>query len=1373
MKNQHFIIRAFVIELLYISYIVCEVYHIIPSLDSSCYAQQSCLTLNELLPELLKKNTTLWFLPGNHRLTLHLHVSDVNVFCMLSETNNTWIVYDNLASISFTNVDEIRIDNLKFTGQGISDSKPRGPAAAISIHQCASAVINNAIFGHLNRKLIDVNHTSTVSIYKSVFVSNTASNDSNLVHVTGSAISIHQSELSFNVANKGAILGLFNSLTNITESNITCNWAYNGVLHSRNGKVNIDTIWFGNNTYNIYTETTSYRASNSNNVSGDAQIDALIQSFNSSVTLLRNNITCNRGNTGVLWANRSNISVSSTCFLHNTYKRRGIFIQASNFTINNTKIANNTNGYDVMYIVESKVNSHHGLDITGNIAKYNSVKIVNSIATFSGQTQHCSNSRSFSIQASLVSFLGPSSFINGSTSLTESGGAITTTRSIISFVGTATFSGNQAREGGAIWASDSKLRMLDIAEVINNKAACDGGGIYLYQSELSCQKICTISGNVANGKGGGVHAISTLITVGNEWTGTKWTVIRNRSLIIAHNTAESGGGLSFETNSKLYGIGESGYWYDIIFRNNTAQNGTAIFVNDDTTNYATCNSTFRNYSRKTECFVQTPFLVKGNERHPGGSVRFQDHGTGALIYGGLLDRCTISYFADIYYTTYHRSDPVDGLTYLNAVSKQTLTSNITSDAVRICFCSGGEHNCSYHPTQINVVKGEMFNVTLAAVDQVDHPVSATVHVDLKFKNSQLERGQQLKKVSKSCNNLMFNVRSYEEYEELIFWPEDGPCKNVGISTNHIKIEFKKCECPIGFQPSEDESFDCKCECNKSISVYTTNCNISSQTIERQNDLWIDYVNKSNKYGFLIYQCPFDYCHPSSHTININLSDPIGTDAQCALHRTGLLCGRCKSGYSLSLGSSRCMSCPHRWLFVVLLLVKFIAGIVLVAAVLVLNLTVAVGTLNGLIFYANILVANGNTSAPFSAPNFYTVFLNWLNLDIGIDTCYFNGMDAYDRAWLQFVFPFYMIVILLAMVLIIKHSSKVARLIGKGNPVATLATIFLLSYARLLRTIIEVFSYAILTYPDGSHEIVWLPDASVKYLQGKHIPLFLTAAIILTVGLAYTVLLFSWQWLLRAPKIRVFRWSRTGNTKLNLFMEANLAPYKANHRYWTGLLYFVRVIFYLVTALDQSNKNGASLLAIGLVVTGLLLLRVVSDNIYRKKSINYINSFSLVNLVWYCLARLYWKENEQAHKILAKISAILAFIIFLCVLCYHVMHTALEIRYLQNIKVWIEQKMQRKRSNLSWTDHLRVNLLNSEKMEIDTIATAKYTTTVIELTSQHSKSISDEEICDETDKMGGKDSLSGEECLFQNSPHQVKVKEWNDSDRLPESLLQEN
>ena len=47
------------------------------------------------------------------------------------------------------------------------------------------------------------------------------------------------------------------------------------------------------------------------------------------------------------------------------------------------------------------------------------------------------------------------------------------------------------------------------------------------------------------------------------------------------------------------------------------------------------------------------------------------------------------------------------------------------------------------------------------------------------------------------------------------------------------------------------------------------------------------------------------------------------------------------------------------------------------------------------------------------------------------------------------------------------SPKFAGLIGRKNPVATLATLILLSYAKLLRLIIAAFSFAILNYSDGS------------------------------------------------------------------------------------------------------------------------------------------------------------------------------------------------------------------------------------------------------------------------------------------------------------------
>ena len=57
---------------------------------------------------------------------------------------------------------------------------------------------------------------------------------------------------------------------------------------------------------------------------------------------------------------------------------------------------------------------------------------------------------------------------------------------------------------------------------------------------------------------------------------------------------------------------------------------------------------------------------------------------------------------------------------------------------------------------------------------------------------------------------------------------------------------------------------------------------------------------------------------------------------------------------------------------------------MVTLLLVLNMTVAIGTLNGLIFYANVVHANKNILLPFQETNFITIFVSWLNLELGID-----------------------------------------------------------------------------------------------------------------------------------------------------------------------------------------------------------------------------------------------------------------------------------------------------------------------------------------------------------------------------------------------------
>ena len=133
-----------------------------------------------------------------------------------------------------------------------------------------------------------------------------------------------------------------------------------------------------------------------------------------------------------------------------------------------------------------------------------------------------------------------------------------------------------------------------------------------------------------------------------------------------------------------------------------------------------------------------------------------------------------------------------------------------------------------------------------------------------------------------------------------------------------------------------------------------NCDIDSGLIEHPGYSWLQpilYVNHSY-YGFIFRnECAFDYCKPSRATVFLNFSADVNDD-QCATGHTGTLCGACKDGYSLTFYNFQCKVCENR--YISLLLFFGFAGMALIAVLLVLHMTVATGTINGLILYANIV-----------------------------------------------------------------------------------------------------------------------------------------------------------------------------------------------------------------------------------------------------------------------------------------------------------------------------------------------------------------------------------------------------------------------------------
>ena len=80
-------------------------------------------------------------------------------------------------------------------------------------------------------------------------------------------------------------------------------------------------------------------------------------------------------------------------------------------------------------------------------------------------------------------------------------------------------------------------------------------------------------------------------------------------------------------------------------------------------------------------------------------------------------------------------------------------------------------------------------------------------------------------------------------------------------------------------------------------------------------------------------------------------------------------------------------------------------------------------------------------------------ISWLNLDIGFDVCFFEDMDRSDKAPIQLAFPAYIILLVIIVIIFSECSTKFAKIIGKGDPIAVLTTMILLSYTQFFNAII--------------------------------------------------------------------------------------------------------------------------------------------------------------------------------------------------------------------------------------------------------------------------------------------------------------------------------
>lgn len=577
----------------------------------------------------------------------------------------------------------------------------------------------------------------TVYIHASVYTSNRAIFFGGALYFYQTTASIVSSRCNNNTATyggaqsgQGATIDFFNSTFDFNTAN-----RWGGVMDNKYySNVAIRNSRFENNKVLLFQ-------------------GGVVRAWYDVVTIVNSTFRCNSAvgtSGGALSGLDSTFIIKSSRFINNSaaYDGGALYIigslsvlyileddtnHVSERSIARTEFINNSATEDgaAVYTTARALIINGSLLVSNNLPGENYAFYVALVTTgrMSGNIIFLNNQGSLAIASSNIELIVHGEFVNCSG---RSRGALAILLSTVHFNGSYRFEQNHAESGAGIYAVESKLYVNAPVTIVNNSATEGGGGMYLYQSDVICRQNChlILQRNQATKKGGGILAISSLIELSARELARqpKW-------MQFIENTAKQGGAVFMEANSKLYIIqysntfsGERMSDYTITFRSNSADYGGAIYVDDYTNSIGVCNNVSN--SPTSECFLQVLSRYLGYGGY-AKHIEFLSNvamESGAVLYGGLLDRCTRSPFTEIKVGSSSNSH---GLSYFEAASSVTHQDNgsISSHPVRLHPCSDSQH--------IQVKKGEPFTLLLTALDQIGHPVNATISGYLESTESDL------------------------------------------------------------------------------------------------------------------------------------------------------------------------------------------------------------------------------------------------------------------------------------------------------------------------------------------------------------------------------------------------------------------------------------------------------------------------------------------------------------------------------------------------------------------------------------------------------------------------------------------------------------
>ena len=766
-----------------------------------------------------------------------------------------------------------------------------------------------------------------------------------------------------------------------------------------------------------------------------------------------------------------------------------------------------------------------------------------------------------------------------------------------------------------------------------------------------------------------------------------------------HHVIINGSSFSSNYGSVINTFSSPVYLYgNVVFKNNHAKSGAAVRLMESLLYFKEgLNATFYNNTAEeiggaiyseSSIYNSYPTCVLQIPSHGNAVVHF--HNNSARLSGNAI-------FATPIYNCYSMEsnriirsvqEYYEIFNFTNSIRNNLLS--ISSATYEFKLCENHMHNHKYS----NHYPGETIHLNVTAVDVSGNHVYSVTSISLAEhndmgeivpSNSHLIPQEKFQILSESKNNCcsLLNVTiifrdhfcSSSKYKKLLIFL--SPFYSSDIQQFPIIL----INCPLGFTLKEG-----KCQCNAAVIKfsksykYSANCDINTLTISPPPYVvspWLGNMKVNNTTVFGITgDCPFAHCKVdlNLHSFKLingsfwlaNSSNRLEHVPICLTNRIGVLCGTCTDSYSVVFGSSGCYKCSNKWLWTILLFA--VAGPLLIYLLYALRLTLATGTLNGIIFYAQ--AANGGLIAVMKEYNgtknvlrqlcqFTISFLSFLNLNLGFPLCFYDGMNELWKTGLSLLFPIYLLTIVVVLIILSRYSTWLSNRISHSS-VQVLVTVVHLSFSNLLLTIIYVFVSSVI-YTSDKHYRVWYRDGSVEYMGQSHrILVIISLVVTFSLILPYIVFLLIAKSLIRRSSL--------ASNYLRPVFESIHAPYKEGKQYWFVARLLLLAIIYIVYIRVQGNN-------LYIIIAAVLASFLIGQSLFhpfKNKLINLLDSSLMFNLTIIYVSLSY--DSLKKSDVFKVIAVFAVFLTFLVILLYHILWvTGLSIKIRRGIVIsrkWI-------------------------------------------------------------------------------------------------------